>query len=265
MLTTRSKIAGVTSSWAAWTRRDGVRQIAVVVGAAAAYELARIAMQPNWAAATANARKIVDLERVLSLSWEQPIQEWFVTDLPELVRAMNLFYFVGHFVLTGVFFLWLYHRAPDGFRVFRNGFLVATAIAVFIHWRFPTAPPRIAEGPNIMDTLQLYSGIDIGSPTSTALSNPVAAVPSLHAGYAVGVGVGLIRYARSNWAKALGVVYPFAVMLTIVVTGNHFIIDAFAGIAVMAAGFAVMGTFRTVIGRKGAAILDRATRGGAVR
>jgi hypothetical protein len=252
------------SAGLAWARRDGVRQIAVVLGAFATYELARLAMEPDWAAATANARRIVDLERVLSLSWERPLQQWFVTDLPELVRAMNLFYFVGHFVLTGVFFLWLYHRSRDGFRMYRDGFLVATAISVLIHWRFPTAPPRIAEA-DIMDTLRLFSGIDIGSPTSTALSNPVAAVPSLHAGYAIGVGVGLVRFARNNWVQALGCVYPFVVVLTIIVTGNHFILDAIAGVAVMALAFVVMGTFRTAIGRRATAILDRATRGGAVR
>ena len=78
---------------------------------------------------------------------------------------MNVFYFVGHFVLTGVFFLWLYHRSRDGFRLFRDGFLVATALAVVIHWLFPTAPPRLA-GVGLEDTLLVLSGIDIGSPSS---------------------------------------------------------------------------------------------------
>ena len=81
-----------------------------------------------------------------------------------------------------------------GFRSFRDGFLAATAIALVIHWLYPTAPPRLA-GVGIEDTLLVLSGIDIGSPTSSALSNPVAAVPSLHAAYALGVGIGLIRYA----------------------------------------------------------------------
>jgi hypothetical protein len=35
----------------------------------------------------------------------------------------------------------------------------------------------------------------------------------------------------------LGVLYPLAVVLTIIVTGNHFIFDALAGIAVLALGF----------------------------
>ena len=65
-------------------------------------------------------------------------------------------------------------------------------------------------------------------------------MPSLHAGWAVGVGVGLVRYAKQPALRVLGVVYPVVVMLTIVVTGNHFIFDALAGIAVLAAGFMVM-------------------------
>ena len=248
---------------AALAGRDGLAQICVVLAALGAYEGARLLMTPNWQIAFENARSVVSFEQVVGLAWEKSLQRLFL-GVPDLVEVMNVFYFVGHFVLTGIFFLWLYHRSHGGFRVYRDGFLMATAIAVFIHWRFPTAPPRLADA-DILDTLRLFSGIDIGSPSSTALSNPVAAVPSLHAGYAVGVGIGLFRFARSSWVRALGVVYPFLVVLTIIVTGNHFVLDALAGVAVMGLGFALAGGFRAAIGRKGTAILDRATRGGAVR
>ncbi len=219
----------------ALARRDGVAQLAVVLGAFAAYEAARHAMAPNWTQAFANARRIVSAEQVLGLAWEQSLQRAFLA-LPDLVAALNLFYFVGHFLFTGIFFVWLYRRSRDGFRSFRDGFLVATAISVLVHWLFPTAPPRLADV-GLEDTLLLFSGIDIGSPTSAAYSNPVAAVPSLHAAYALGVGVGVIRFARSPWARAAGVLYPPLVLLTIVVTGNHFVLDAIAGIAVLGAGF----------------------------
>jgi hypothetical protein len=217
-------------------RRDGVAQLAVVLAAFAVYEAARHAMEPNWAQAFANARRIVSLEEVLGLAWEQSLQRAFLA-IPDLVEALNLFYFVGHFVFTGAFFVWLYRRSRNGFRSFRDGFLIATAISVVVHWLFPTAPPRLYAGVGLEDTLLLLSGIDIGSPTSSAYSNPVAAVPSLHAAYALGVGVGVIRYARSTWLRAAGFVYPPLVMLTIVVTGNHFVLDAVAGIAVLGAGF----------------------------
>lgn len=218
-------------------RRDGVAQLAVVLVAFAAYEAARYAMEPNWAQAFANARRIVSLEQVLGLAWEQSLQRAFLA-IPDLVEALNVFYFVGHFFFTGAFFVWLYRRSRHGFRSFRDGFLIATAISVVVHWLFPTAPPRLA-GVGLEDTLLLFSGIDIGSPASAAFSNPVAAVPSLHAAYALGVGIGVIRYARSRLLRAAGYVYPPLVVLTIVVTGNHFVLDALAGIAVLGAGFLV--------------------------
>jgi hypothetical protein len=149
---------------------------------------------------------------------------------------MNVFYFVGHFVLTSVFFFWLYHTNRDAFRRFRDGFLLATFIALVIHWQFPTAPPRLANV-GLEDTLRSLSNIDIGSPTSSSFSNPVAAVPSLHAGWALGVGIGLVLYARPLFWKLVGVFYPIAVVLTIVVTGNHFVFDALAGMLVMGLGF----------------------------
>jgi PAP2 superfamily len=226
--------------WGAFESRDGLKQTAIVLAALAVYEAARSLIEPNWALAIANAERIAELERGLSFAWEQSLQRAFL-DMPELITAMNLFYFVGHFVLTGLFFLWLYRSSQDGFRSFRNGFMVATAIAVLIHWWFPTAPPRVVGDLGIMDTLHVFWNIDIGSPNASAFSNPVAAVPSLHAGWAVGVGVGLVRYARRPVLRVLGVLYPVAVMLTIVVTGNHFIFDALAGVAVLGAGFLVAG------------------------
>jgi len=216
-------------------RRDAGAQFAVVVGAIAAYEVARHAMQPNWAQAFANARRVESVEQVLGVAWEQSLQRAFLA-LPDVMQALNVFYFVGHFLITGIFFVWLYRRSWDGFRTFRDAFLIATAISVFIHWLFPTAPPRLA-GIGLEDTLLVLSGIDIGSPTSAAFSNPVAAVPSLHAAYALGVGIGLMRYGRSRLVRIAGAVYPPLVILTIVVTGNHFVLDAVAGIAVMGAGF----------------------------
>ena len=249
-------------------RFEGLRQIGIVLAAVGAYELARVASEPNWAMATENARKVIRLEHVLLLGWERPLQQWFVNDLPDLVRAMNAFYFIGHFLLTAIFFLWLYHRSRAGFRVFRDGFLVATTISMLVHWLFPTAPPRLADA-TMIDTLRVFSGIDIGSPSTSALSNPVAAVPSLHAGYAVGVGVGIWLYTRSRWARGLAVVYPAAVVLTIIVTGNHFVFDAIAGMVVMWLGFALARRVRAGFGGLGTggggAILAAASRGGAVR
>src|SRR5688500_2187258 len=91
-------------------RRDGVAQLAVVLVAFALYEAARHAMEPNWAQAFAHARRIVSLEQLLGVAWEQSLQRAFLA-IPDLVEALNLFYFVGHFVFTCIFFVWLYRRS----------------------------------------------------------------------------------------------------------------------------------------------------------
>ena len=228
-------MSGMARVRAALARRDGLAQIGVVLAAFGAYELARMLMVPDWDRAFDNAHSVVSLERVTGLAWEGSLQKVFL-GVPDVVEAMNVFYFVGHFVLTGVFFVWLYHRSRGGFQLFRDAFLVATGLAVVIHWQFPTAPPRLA-GVGLEDTLRTLSGIDIGSPQSSALSNPVAAVPSLHAAYALGVGIGLVLYGRHVATRVVGLLYPPTVVLTIVVTGNHFFVDAIAGVVVLAIGF----------------------------
>jgi PAP2 superfamily len=222
--------------------RDGLVQVAVVLVSFGGYEALRMLIKPDWPRALHNAREVASLERVLGIDWEGAIQQTFLS-VPDLIHALNVFYLAGHFGLTAVFFLWLYHTSRDGFRLYRDAFLVATALAILVHWMFPTAPPRLA-GLGIEDTLLALSGIDIGSPASSPFSNPVAAVPSLHAAYALGVALGLIRYGSSA-LKVVGVLYPPLVLLTIVVTGNHFLFDALAGIAVLGVGFAAAATRRS--------------------
>jgi membrane-associated phospholipid phosphatase len=63
-------------------------------------------------------------------------------------------------------------------------------------------------------------------------------VPSLHAAYALGVGVGLVVFGRWLAVRIAGAVYPPLVVLTTIVTGNHFFLDAIAGVAVLTLGFA---------------------------
>ena len=226
-----------------WLRRlDLLLQIGLVVGLAESYRLLRRLIPTDWPLAIGNAERVAHLERVLHIYGEAAMQRAFL-HFPEVVRTMNWFYLSTHFLITGLFFAWLYWRSREGFAIFRDGFLIATAIALIIHWRFPTAPPRLAHM-GIQDTIDLYSRVNIGRPHHERFSNPVAAVPSLHAGWALGVGAGLVLYGRIWIAKLLGFLYPLFVLLAIVVTGNHFFFDAIAGALVMAIGFAATAPFR---------------------
>jgi hypothetical protein len=217
-------------------RLDPVLQIGLVIGLAEVYRLLRRLLPTDWPLAIANAHHILRLEQGLHMDWEAGLQRAFL-HVPLVVKGMNWFYVSTHFAVTGVFFAWLYWRSRDGFALFRDGFLVGTAVALVIHWRYPTAPPRLAHV-GIKDTIDLYSHVNIGEPRNERFSNPVAAVPSLHAGWALAVGAGLLLYAKTWFGRVMGVLYPCAVLLTIIVTGNHFVFDAVAGALVMAVGFA---------------------------
>lgn len=224
------------------------QEIALVLAAVAAYELGRRLIHPDAAAALQHAHAVLRLERTLGVAWERPVQRAFAPAQP----VLGAVYLVAQFVVTGVFFVWLYRRAAEGYVRWRNGFLVATALALVVHWRFPVAPPRLA-GVGIADTLHLGP--------AASLTDPFAAMPSLHAAWALGVGVGLCLYARSRAWRFVGAAYPVLVVLATIVTGNHFLLDAVAGGAVLGAGFRAAGVLRSRSG----ATLSPATRGGAVR
>jgi PAP2 superfamily len=68
----------------------------------------------------------------------------------------------------------------------------------------------------------------------------------MHIGYALVVAASLLFYGRPALLRALGVLYPPAVLLVVVATGNHFFIDAAAG--ALAAGLGA--TAATVLTRQ---------------
>ena len=66
-------------------------------------------------------------------------------------------------------------------------------------------------------------------------------MPSLHVGMAPVVAWALIRLTPWLWTKALGVAYPLLVAVSIVVTGNHFVLDIAGGLAVVLPAAADLG------------------------
>ena len=71
--------------------------------------------------------------------------------------------------------------------------------------------------------------------------------------------------ARRQGGAALVIGLVLLVILTILVTGNHFLFDAVAGLLVMAVGFGLAALVSRLWVRDDGAILEPATRGGAVR
>jgi membrane-associated phospholipid phosphatase len=89
----------------------------------------------------------------------------------------------------------------------------------------------------IADTVSQQAGVELTG-RSTIFYNQLAAVPSLHVGFAVAVGVAFAVALRWRWAKVLALLWAPLVSLSVVATGNHYLFDIAAGLVVTAAGFA---------------------------
>lgn len=109
-----------------------------------------------------------------------------------------------------------------------------------------TAPFAADDSFGYVDTL-----VHIGGPWSfqssalTSISNQYAAMPSLHIAWAMWCAIAVWPLCRRLVVKVLAAAYPVATMFAIVVTGNHFWLDAVGGLAVLVLGlFAARATLR---------------------
>jgi membrane-associated phospholipid phosphatase len=69
--------------------------------------------------------------------------------------------------------------------------------------------------------------------------NEFSAMPSVHIAWALVAGFALVALARAPWARAFGVVYPFLMLVAVVVTGNHYFMDVQGGMGIVFAAFVV--------------------------
>lgn len=63
------------------------------------------------------------------------------------------------------------------------------------------------------------------------ISNHYAAMPSMHAGYSLWCSLSMFDYSPYKFFRILAVAYPFFTLYCIVVTANHFFLDAVFGAA----------------------------------
>lgn len=230
-------------------------EILLFVGMLAVYQLSRALVIGDGTDAVRNALDVINLEKAVGLFFESNVQQAVLEHL-HITQALNQFYIWAHLPVTALFFVWLYRRRTAVYPFIRNAFFVANGLALAVFVVFPVAPPRMMHSQGFIDTLSIISGIDLHAGHLSGWFNPFAAVPSMHMAYALMVGLVAALLVRSRALKALMLLYPVLVFVTIVGTANHYVLDAFAGAAVMLAAFAV-----TALATRAAASF-RATRRG---
>jgi hypothetical protein len=221
---------------------DALRQLSLFATAYFAYRLVRgVVYTADANAAFAHARSLISIERGMHLFVEPSIQAWASGSHFVMLLASWL-YVNAQGSITIAALLYLYLRHNRNFYFVRNMFVIAMAIALVGYTIFPTAPPRFMPEWGFIDTVSDFTPVNVShtSPSMNTLFNPYAAVPSMHVAFALMIGWTLARLVRSSVARVLWIVYPFAMTFVIVVTANHFILDALLG--ALTAGAAAYGS-----------------------
>jgi membrane-associated phospholipid phosphatase len=209
-------------------------QIGLFLLAYLVYSAARFVTIGDLATARDHAHWIVDLQDTLGIGVEASVQAAF--DGTWMLWVLNHLYLVAQMGVIPAVLIFLYRRNYGIYRTLRNTILATWLLSVPVYGLFPVAPPRLADI-GITDTITQSGTLAMDSNLTTSFYNELAAVPSLHVGFAVAVGVALfaalrnpvLRYGALLWGPLIG--------LAVVATGNHFIFDMVAGVVASILGY----------------------------
>lgn len=191
-----------------------------------------------------HGEEIHSIERALHID----VERWAnhaVVQVDWVRNFFDFYYESFHFGVPLAILAVLYWRRPVDYRWARTAIGFATVFALIGFWLYPLAPPRLMPGLGFIDTVhgtQDFSRPDYG--TLTELTNQYAAMPSLHFGWSLWCGLVILILAPRWWMKALGLLHPLFTLTAIVVTGNHWVLDAVGGAAVVGAGFGMTYLFQ---------------------
>jgi len=215
-------------------RLDALRQLGLVALAYILYRIVRgLVFEGGAGPAFENARLLVDIERSMGLFFEPGLQAWTLATSPVIATVASWIYVNSHFVITSSFLVWLYMRRNQSFDVVRDAFMISMGLALAGYLLFPTAPPRMMPEWGFTDSVVELVG-SAASKGAETLYNPYAAVPSMHVAFALMVGIPASRLVDKRVFKVAWAAYPVLVTFVVVVTANHFWLDAALGALVAA-------------------------------
>jgi hypothetical protein len=239
-----------------------------------------------------HALQIIHLEKRLHIFFELPIQHWFLKH-PFILHWTNRIYSFIHIPGTILFLVWLFYYtttrnrldlplpnkplgeadgSPAGPKLYaarRRTMAVCNLIAFVVFTLWPCMPPRLLSDPDVpgkigqearsygfVDTVHGAEG-ESSVWTQNKFCNQYAAMPSLHFGYSLLIGLTICsiplapQHRRSRTfglrissGKSLrfrlpsprrlacliiGIAYPAIILTAIIATANHFVLDAVAG------------------------------------
>jgi len=168
--------------------------------------------------------------------------------------------YVTHFLVIPLLTALAWFRLRDRFGEWLAAVLTMSVVGVIGYVAYPAAPPWLASERGDIGEVDRISGagwghlgldwvtsvVDLGQ----GASNPVAAMPSLHAGAALLTAL-FLWSSTGPRLRAVLVAYAAAMALTLVYTGEHYVVDVLAGWLVAGAGMFAAGLARSARPRAG--------------
>lgn len=195
------------------------------------YSLVRVLSPHHLQNSYQHAAEVVHLEKAFGLFHELGINQ-FLSGHHDLGIASAYYYASLHFIVTPLVLAWLWRRRSWVYGQLRSALVIATAVALVVYATWPLAPPRFAI-PGAVDTVLDHPVIWASGHGVEGFINDIAAMPSLHVGWAVWCAAAVVATFDSTW-RHLAWLYPLATTFVVVATANHYILDAVGGTLVVA-------------------------------
>ncbi|KAF1344145.1 PAP2 superfamily-domain-containing protein [Delphinella strobiligena] len=202
-----------------------------------------------WEVAESHGIAILEIEQFSWLGFlipvrETDVQQWFMNGHQDALTVLNRAYALIHIPGTVGFIAWYYYIAPSHptFATVRRTMTLTNFMAFATFCSYPCMPPRLLPKEyGFLDTVRHDDAQSVWM--SGKYVNSLAAMPSMHFGYAFCIGCtmiyhsGIFRTRLENGESRkslgwkiffllLGIGYPAMILTTIVATANHYILDA---------------------------------------
>jgi hypothetical protein len=228
-------VVAVVAGWLRrrWAARVSAfaRDFAVVMTLLGIWQWVGGYVHTRVAGAMERAELVYRLQRWLHLPDEALLQHLLLPH-PWLVQVANTYYGYAHLNGMAAFLIWIWWRHRVEYARARTVIVLSTLACLLVQI-VPVAPPRLLAGHGFVDTALQY-GQSVYGAFGTGMANQLAAMPSVHVGWAVIVGIFVWRCAGRGW-RWVGVAHAVTTTLVVVVTANHWWLDG-----IVAAAFVVL-------------------------
>ena len=198
------------------------------------YTTARGLVRGDRRTALGNGHWVIRLERGAHVAIEAPVQR--AMNFQPATWILSNVYLVAQLVVPVLVLMFAYRRAHPVYVTLRNTVIGIWLIVIPVFAAFPVAPPWLT-GVGLATVSGHSATADAGH--SSIFYNPYAAVPSVHAGMALTISVGLAASLRRRWLQALVLLWTPLVILSVIATGNHYLFDVVTGLLAAVVAYAV--------------------------